>query len=178
MWTSNQQLWTRTELDRERNEFFDTRVTGRPEIWQTIRVALEVLWKGGDPQDTDQGFGTAQTILTAADITIPTGDMAGGVYDRFGAFYPIPEYIVSDPINLAVVPPRVVLDDEDKSEEGEQSEEELRRREEKGKRVMIELKARLSDNGGADLTVKVGKDDSVRLVTRRIFEASGVSHRS
>jgi hypothetical protein len=138
-------------------------------------VALEVLWKGGEAQDTDRGFGTAQTILTAADITIPTGDMAGGVYDSFGAFYPLPEHIVSDPINLAVVPPRMVDDEGDKTEEGEQSEEELRRREEKGKGVMVELKARLSDNGGADLTVKIGKDDSVRLVTRRIFEASGVS---
>jgi hypothetical protein len=78
----------------------------------------------------------------------------------------------SDPINLAVVPPRVV-DSDDKSEDGEQSEEELRRREEKGKGVMVDLKARLSDNGGVDIVVKIGKDDSVRLVTRRIFDASG-----
>lgn len=123
--------------------------------------------------DTDGGYGTAQTILTAADITIPTGDLANGVYDSFGAFYPLPEHIVSDPVNLAVVPPRGA-NDADKSED-EQSEEEIKRRDEKGKGVMVEVKARLSDNGGHDLTIKIGKDETVRLVTRRILEASGVS---
>jgi hypothetical protein len=140
-------------------------VTGRPEIWQTIRVALEVLWRKGDLHEDDGGLATAQSILTAADITIPTGDLANGVYDSFGNFYPLPEYVVSDPVKM-----------EGKSEEEEESEDELKRRDEKGKGVMVELKARLSDGGGRDLVLRVGKDDSVRLVTKRIMEASGVSH--
>lgn len=149
-------------------------MTGRPEIWQTIRVALEVLWRGGELHETDGGLATAQSILSAADITIPTGDMANGVYDSFGAFYQIPEFVVSDPDNMAAVP----LDpgnDGDASEVDELSEDELKRRDEKGKGVMVELKARLSDGGGHDLVLRIGKDDSVRLVTRRIMGASGVS---
>lgn len=43
---------------------------------------------------------TAQTILDAADITLPTGDMAQGAYDPFGNFYALPAWIVSDPTNL------------------------------------------------------------------------------
>lgn len=160
-------------MDAEREAYFDTRVTGRVEIWGAIRAALEVLWGGGSEDETDQGYATAQMILTAADITIPTGDLANGVYDRFGGFYPLPEHIVADPSNIAVVPPRV-LSDGDKSE-GEQSEEEIKRRDEKGKGVMVEVKARLSDNGGNDVLIKFQKDESVRLVTRRVFDASGVS---
>lgn len=174
VWSSNERIWTRSELDEEREAYFDTRVTGRAEIWGAIHAALEIVWAIPNAgSDTDQGYATAQTILTAADITIPTGDLASGVYDRLGAFYPLPEYIVSDPSNLAIVPPRV-LSDGDKSE-GEQSEEEIKRRDGKGKGVMVELKARLSDNGGIDVVVKFQKDESVRLVTRRVLDASGVS---
>ena len=42
----------------------------------------------------------------------------------------------------------------------------------------LQIEANLRTDGGADLTVKIGKDDTVRLVTRRIFEASGVSLRT
>lgn len=150
-------------------------MTGRSEIWQTIRVALEVLWRKGDLHEDDGGLATAQSILTAADITIPTGDLVNGVYDSFGNFYPLPEYVVSDPVNMAEVPVSGGDVEEGKSEE-EESEDELKRRDEKGKGVMVELKARLSDGGGHDLVLRVGKDDSVRLVTKRIMEASGVSH--
>lgn len=130
---------------------------------------MEVIWRDED----NAGLATAQSILSAADITIPTGDLANGVYDSFGNFYPLPEYVVADPLNMAAVP--VVLDDEDAGKsEGEESEDELKRRDEKGKGVMVELKARLSDGGGHDLVLRVGKDDSVRLVTKRIMEASGV----
>jgi hypothetical protein len=111
--------------------------------------------------------------LSAADITIPTGDLANGVYDSFGNFYPIPEYVVADPLNMAEVP-AVIEDGDVGKSEVEESEDELKRKDEKGKGVMVELKARLSDGGGHDLVLRVGKDDSVRLVTRRILEASGV----
>lgn len=136
-------------------------------------MALDVLWRGGELHEEDGGLATAQTILSAADITIPSGDLANGVYDSFGNFYPIPEFVVSDPLNMAEVPVEV-LEDDNKSET-ELSEDEMKRKDEKGKGVMVELKARLSDGGGHDLVLRVGKDDSVRLVTRRIMEASGVS---
>jgi len=168
-------------LDREREEFFDTRVTGRPEIWMTLKAALQVLWTG-EEDDDEGGIATAQTILEAADVTLPTGDLANGAYDAFGALYSLPEWVVSDPVNL-------VVEQDDDVEDGlvkgspevvDEEEEAARRREEKGKAVLvaadvIAVKARLSDRGGADVTVQVGKGDSVRLLTKRIFEESGVS---
>ena len=172
IWRSSQ-LYNRHQIDRERNEFFHTRVTGRPEIWQTIRIALEVLWRGGESHEEDEGLATAQGILSAADITIPTGDLANGVYDSWGNFYSIPEYVVADPLNMAEIPVDFEEQEAGKSEI-ELSEDEMKRRDEKGKGVLVDLKARLSDGGGHDVVLRVGKDDSVRLVTRRIMEASGV----
>jgi hypothetical protein len=146
----------------------------------TLKAALQVLWVGGE--DDEGGIATAQTILEAADVTLPTGDLANGAYDAFGALYSLPEWVVSDPVNLVVEEHDVV---EDRLVKGspevvDEEEEATRRREEKGKAVLaaadvITVKARLSDRGGADVTVQVGKADSVRLLTKRIFEESGVS---
>ncbi|RDL42288.1 Uncharacterized protein BP5553_02267 [Venustampulla echinocandica] len=183
VWSSRSRVWTRAELDRERTEFFETRVAGRPEIWQTLRVALEVLWAGGDPED-DTGILTAQTILDAAGITLPTGDLAGGAYDGFGAFYPLHQFVVSDPENMVDSPSGAAPagDGEDKDAESDELDEDeiLRRREEKGKAVvnpkdLMNVRARLSDGAGPDLVVSVGKEDSVRLLTRRVFEESGLT---
>jgi hypothetical protein len=155
------------------------------EIWQTLKAALEVLWAGGDSQEGDGGLGTAQLILDAVDVTVPTGDLANGVYDGLGAFYQLPDWIVADPTNLGRSSNEGAMGkdgdgDKGRSEEGEVDEEELlRRREEKGKAVvnardMVSVKARLSDGGGPDLVVSVGRADSVRLLIRRIFEESGL----
>ncbi len=155
----------------------------------TVRAALEVLWNGGAGEDDDGGLSTAQSILDAADITLPTGDLANGVYDAFGAFYSLPEWIVADPENVAPAGAGADAEDEDKSlgrggassqEEEEDSEELLRRREEKGKAVvaeadLIKVRARLSDRGGPDVVVSLGKEESVRLLGRHVFEEAGVS---
>ncbi|KAH7631223.1 hypothetical protein SMAC4_07344 [Sordaria macrospora] len=135
-WISEHRVWTRATLDRERAEFFDTRVTGRQEVWQTIHAALEILWHQaaqedaaaaqngdgtlaaasdyegegqGSHSDAEQeeddratALATAQTILSAAEITLPTGDLAqGGAYDSLGNYYSLPEHVVSDPINIS-----------------------------------------------------------------------------
>jgi hypothetical protein len=151
------------------------------EIWQTLRVALEIIRSERNPEDEEEGLATAQQILDAAEITLPTGDLINGAYDGFGAFYPMPAYIVSDPTNIAHEEPAEV-DDGGKGEDSEEVDEDelLKRREEKGKGVLnpadqIHVKARLSDGGGPDLRVSIGKDDSVRLLARRLLEESGVS---
>jgi hypothetical protein len=64
MWASKRPI-TAGQLKRRREEYFDTRVTGRMEVWNAIRMAVDVL---------DQDLGTAQQILNAAGITIPTGN--------------------------------------------------------------------------------------------------------
>ncbi len=168
MWTAKRQ-WTRSELARERQEFFDTRVTGHVEIWATLKSVVELL--------ADGDIATAQTILDAAAITVPTGDLKNGAYDEAGNLYQMPEHVISDPKNL-------VLDQEIKKGETPNDvtddEEELeRKREEKGKAVlktgdMVKVKARLSDRGGPDIVVAIGKDQAVRILVRRIQEEANV----
>ncbi|KAL3961545.1 hypothetical protein ACCO45_003068 [Purpureocillium lilacinum] len=190
-WASKDRRWTRRDLDKERTEFFDTRVTGRPEIWQTIHAALQVLWDPATEDSNDDGLnglGTAQSILSAAEISLPTGDLANGVYDSLGNYYQLPQWVVADPTNLA--------DESDPDGKGGDlstgagetiaadfddmpADDAERRREEKGKRVLdareqIKVRARLSDSG-RDIEVSVGKTDPVRSVIRTIASESAVA---
>ncbi|KAI9645013.1 hypothetical protein NHQ30_007051 [Ciborinia camelliae] len=178
-WMSGSKIWTRREIDRARTEFFDTRVTGRPEIWQAIRASLEVMWKGGETGEDDGGLGTAQMILNAAEVTLPDGDMAvRGCFDSSGVHYSVPEHIVSDPANLlddATARATGKSDDEgDLEDESEEMDEEiLRRRETKGKakaKEMIAVKARFQHGINGDIVFKIGKNDSVRSLVRAITQ--------
>jgi len=140
----------------------------------TLRAALEVLW-AGNGSESGSGIAMAQTILDAADITLPTGDLANGAYDAFGAAYGMPEWVVADPENI--VEEEIDID-ADKGAEGSEGIDEVeveRRREEKGKAViaasdMLTVRARLSVKGGADVVVNIGKKDSVRLLMKRIVD--------
>ena len=155
-------------MERERAEFFETRVTGHTEIWDTLKIVVGLVQDGDIP--------TAQSILDAAAITLPTGDLKNGAYDEAGNFYQFPEHIVSDPTNI-------ILDQTGDDVKGEASvdtadDEELeRKREEKGKSVVkdvVNVKARLSDRGGPDVVVSIGKEQTVRTLVRRIGEEANV----
>ncbi|KAI1767767.1 hypothetical protein GGR53DRAFT_480571 [Hypoxylon sp. FL1150] len=200
-WVARDRSWSRSELDTERADFFDTRVTGRSEVWQVLRAALEVLWEAdlrrasGEESSEDDGAGglaTAQSILKAAEVTLPTGDLSNGVYDSLGNYYALPEWIVSDPVNVAEEGSakrgkggtgRKGDDDltaeEDTTEELDEDEDEaLRRREEKGKgvadvRAMVKVRARLSENL-PDVIISVSLDESVRSLARKVAEESGL----
>lgn len=217
-WVAKNRVWTRPQLARERADFFDTRVTGRPEIWQTIRGALEVMWEadaaaritgddaaaattpaieneesgggggGGGNANDDTALATAQSILKAAEVTLPTGNLANGVYDALGTYYAVPEWIVCDPVNVAEGGDEEADDpkahDEEDLSGGEETaedvdeEEALRRREEKGKAVadvrdLIKIRARLSENS-RDIVLTIGTNESVRSVIRKIKEEANV----
>lgn len=45
---------------------------------------------------------TAQSIVDAAGVTVPTGDLCEGCYDQQGVLYRLPQCIVSDPENMIV----------------------------------------------------------------------------
>lgn len=184
-WRSKHRIWTRAQLSRERKEFFETRVTGRPEVWVALSAATSFL-QAGD-------LNTARSIIDAAGVTVPTGNLCEGCYDENGALYRLPHCIVSDPENI--------LDDRT-AEQGhgvtdfdgdaisdrklamsEESEDELlpedieRRREEKGKmseRDLIRVKARLSDRGGPDIPISIGKLQSVGLLANKVQAEAGV----
>lgn len=202
-WSSKNRVWSRAALDRERTDFFDTRVSGRPEIWQTLHAALDVLWSAditscedpsdsGDEHNASLALATAQSILDAADITLPTGNLADGAYDLLGNYYQLPAHIVSDPRNIASGD-----DDNDDDRFGEakaaedtaaggqfdddeyREDEAERRRVHKGKAVVsvsdqVLAVVRLS-NTARDLKLDVGKDEPVRSIVHRIMEESNVS---
>lgn len=67
-------------------------MTGRPEIWTALAASLSFI-RDSDPD-------TAQSIIDAAGVTVPTGDLCQGCYDEQGALYRLPQCIVSDPENM------------------------------------------------------------------------------
>lgn len=173
-----------------------------------MHAALEILWTADEaarngqtrrmseddgPSEDDPAIAlaTAQSILDAADITLPTGDLYNGAYDAFGNYYQLPHPIVSDPLNLVWRPGSEDedLDDaktdltgcEETAEEREYADDEAeRRREEKGKAVVdirdqITVRARLSD-GSRDVNVAVDKADTVRSIARLIAEEAQVCY--
>lgn len=176
-------------------------MTGRPEVWQGIRAALEVLWEadrrrravGGasseedSSEDVDGGadlaLATAQSILDAADVTLPTGDLVDGVYDLLGNYYQLAECVVCDPVdvedNAGAGEEEVKMGVDGGEDETEEERDARRRREEKGKSVvdrrsLVAIVMRLSDSG-RDLKMKVGKEEGVGSVVRRVREETGVS---
>lgn len=192
-------------MDRERTDFFDTRVSGRPEIWQTLNVALDVLWAAaiakrdgpnvsGDDSNAVLALATAQTILDAADITLPTGNLADGAYDLLGNYYQLPAHIVSDPLNIAsgdednddhqsgegkTAEDPAADGDDDGDDDDDRDDEAERRRVDKGKAVInvsdqVLAVIRMSSTA-RDLKLDVGKDESVRRINHRILEESNVS---
>ena len=142
---------------------------------------------GPSEEDPAVAMATAQSILDAADITLPTGDLYNGAYDAFGNYYQMFHHIVADPQNLlwAPGPPedeglndaKAVAGGGDAGREFADEEAE-RRREEKGKAVVdirdqITIRARLSD-GSRDVNVAVDKSDPARRVARLIGEQAKV----
>jgi hypothetical protein len=195
-WRSVDRTWTHSQLERERSEFFETRVTGHPEIWGALKNVSELLREGE--------LATAQGILEAAGVTTPTGNLIEGCYDEAGNLYRLPETIILDPTN--VIPDEttrqynrnsnidgetmvglseaksVTLDSgqtENIGKEEEDKEAMERRREEKGKaseRDAVKVKCRLSDRGGPDVVIVLGRSQTVGALARRVQSETDVSH--
>jgi hypothetical protein len=125
--------------------------------------------------DSDGGLATAQQILTAAEITVPSGDLADGAYDKFGAYYPLPEHIVSDPVNILEASGLKSADGAegsgDSKEEPIPEEAQVVRPEDK-----ISIRARRSDGVVKDLLISASKRDSIQVLTIKFTEAAKVSH--
>ena len=142
-----------------------------------------MIWSGGGPDDHDGGLATATQILDAVEVIRPQGDLSDGLYDRLGNFYQLPKYVCCAPVEVVDTPEGSLCGKEEGKEEEEYDEEEmLKRREEKGKGIAKVgettcVKARLSDsrNGPMDVKVVIVKENSVRLLRKKIYEAGAVS---
>jgi Ubiquitin-binding domain len=147
---------------------------------------------------------TARGILEAAGVTTPTGNLMEGCYDEAGNLYRLPETIILDPTNVISdettrqhnrnsnmdgetmvglsEAKSVALDSgqtENIGKEEEDSEAIERRREEKGKaseRDAVKVKCRLSDRGGPDVVIVLGRSQTVGALARRVQSETDVSH--
>ncbi|KAF2686559.1 hypothetical protein K458DRAFT_199577 [Lentithecium fluviatile CBS 122367] len=89
---STHALWTRRRLDKEREDWWDTRTTGEAAIWSAMRLMVQSLQEGD--------VGEAQALLDAMECTCPNGCLWKGVFDRRGEWYRVPEWIVVEPEGL------------------------------------------------------------------------------
>jgi len=177
--------WTRAQLEKEREAFFETRVTGSEEVWSALRLACEELRKG------DEGLEEAQGILDAAGVSCPKGRVAagrsgrervkGGVYDERGVLYEIPGWIVADPEDIvesrdAAGEKDTAVGEPESSEVGQAAQDEKDKDKGKGRAQdvgeMFALRARLSDRG-TDVTVQIGSKEKVAVAVRQIQEQIG-----
>ncbi|KAK5137412.1 hypothetical protein LTR08_008990 [Meristemomyces frigidus] len=178
--------WSRSLLDRERAAFFDTRVTGRQEVWDALKVACDFQRQGKVAE--------AQGILNAANVTTPQGRIAiekhkhkrpGGVYDERGEIYDVPDWVVVDPQDI-------LEEDEEKDIEGAASDDDeshdtdagqglgvpAQQRVEKGKAraespgSLLHVKARLSDSS-ADVSFTLASRHPVSVAMREVRQVSG-----
>jgi hypothetical protein len=143
---------------------------------------------------------TAQGILDAVGVTLPTGRLDEGGYDAGGIMYRVPREVLSDPSNIeqdreddreggledadadalgetdtleaaeSRHEAKVSLDEEEAEREGVVVEG--REKIDKGKAPLekdaVKVKCRLSDRGGPDVLVAVGKGASVGVLVRRV----------
>ena len=195
-WSSTDRTWTHSQLERERADFFETRVTGRPEVWAALKNVSELLRQGE--------LATAQGILEAAGVTLPTGSLIEGSYDEAGNLYRLPAAVLLEPTNVLLDDtqpgherqangldtetitsvgylkgaPTGTQDVDNDTKEEEDAEVAERRREEKGKgseRDAVRVTCRLSDRGGPDVVVLLGKTQNVSVLARRVREEADVS---
>ena len=159
--------WTRSILDREREAFFDTRVSGHEEVWKALRMVCEMLRRG----DVEE----AQGILDAMNMTCPNGKVArsrgrngkkGGAYDERGQLYDIPPWVLTDPQD--------VVEDEDKDEvqDGEKTPVEKGKGRAEDPGEIVKVRARLSDRG-TDVVVSAGTKQKISVLIKAIREESG-----
>ncbi|KIV88389.1 hypothetical protein PV10_08076 [Exophiala mesophila] len=186
-WKSSGRTWTRSQLQRERYEFFETRVTGRREVWDGLKSVLECL-REGDLAD-------AQGILDALGVTLPTGRIEAGSYDEMGNLYKIPEAVVSDPVDVIedadedgqtvmgssevdVIAAKLEAAEGGNASLTQEDSNGEKAKEAKGKAAVekdaLKVKCRLSDRGGPDVIVPLGRNQRVGALSQRIRDETDV----
>ncbi|KAF2401244.1 hypothetical protein EJ06DRAFT_383807 [Trichodelitschia bisporula] len=176
---------SRKTLMREREAFFDTRVSGRPEVWAAVRMACELL-EAGDAEE-------AKAVLLAAGCHCPTGEMwgteryrgqrpprhtMGGVFDKWGERYVVPSWCVGVPV-LVVDGPDV--EEESDDDDGEKAVELLADAGKGKARVadapLVRVVARMSHTA-RDVAVQVRGDIRVKDLIEKLKEGADLRQNS
>lgn len=190
------QPWTHSQLERERIAFFETRVSGDPQIWIALRHVCDLL-RAGDTSG-------AQTVLDSVGCTCPTGRIKsdrirgtetrgkkGGIFDERGNSYEIPGWLVADPGDIVAEPEREIEEidgvgtqhrDEEKSLDGQSHDEghvytgDKDNDTKKGAGEMVTVRARLSDRG-SDLSVETGLHSKVKALVKKVQQEACMTGR-
>eukprot|EP01083_Nonionella_stella_P125601 379896_1 len=88
---------TPTNLKKDRDEFWETRLEGRTEVWQALRLECG-----------EKDHPTRKAIHRSAGLTPFASDEHGyrHCFDEWGAKYELPTFLLRDPPNLAKEHPR------------------------------------------------------------------------
>jgi len=156
---STNHTWTRSRLDKERNDWWDTQVTGSQEVWGAIRLAAQSLQAGK--------LREAQGWLETLECTCPTGCLWKGVYDSTGVLYKVPEWLIVEPEGL--VPEETDEDGEggpagvDENPDDDDDEED----------EPVLVRVRISRDG-RDVTLKLRRKEPVASIVAKIKEQAEV----
>ena len=164
-------------------------MTGRAEIWAAIRNACELIREGQ--------IDNARGILEAVGVTLPTGSLVSGGYDEIGVLYRAPGWILAEPENLIettdvedslgpgdtekqdLLAQEKLNDDNNDNVTGLAASPRLREEKGKGKAVpdedAVKVKCRLSDRGGPDVTIMLGKSQLISVLANRVQDEADVS---
>lgn len=183
-WKSQSRTWTVSQLRREREEFFETRVTGQREVWDALRQVADCIREGD--------ITTAQGILDAVPCTLPTGRLEDGTYDERGCLYKLPLNVLTNPTNMLPdenVDGETMVGVPSDSKEVTEIEKPLSaatlastqtddgQMADKGKAVIdedaVKVKCRLSSTG-SDVIILVGKSQKVATLAVRLREEATI----
>jgi len=76
-----------------REEFWDTRVEGSKVTWDTLKAVVEAV--------LNKDIELAHTIAQSAGLVVQANGQLTQVYDPLGELYKLPQYVLSDPTNVA-----------------------------------------------------------------------------
>jgi hypothetical protein len=159
---STNMTWTRSRLESERNDWWDTQVTGSQEVWGAIRLAAQSLQLGKMRE--------AQQWLEAMECTCPTGSLWKGVYDKTGVMYKVPEWLIVEPEGL-------VPEDAGEGEAGESAgaagQDGAPEDDDEEDDEPVVVRARISRTG-RDVVLKLQKKQTVASIVDKIKEQAEV----
>ncbi|KAF2833030.1 hypothetical protein CC86DRAFT_365022 [Ophiobolus disseminans] len=147
--------WTRARLEQERKDWWDTQVTGSPEVWGAIRLAAQSLQVGK--------IKDAQQWLETMECTCPTGCLWKGVYDSTGVMYKVPEWLIVEPEGL--------VREEELDHEGAagaaSGADGVQESDDDEDNEPLLVRARISRDG-RDVTLKIRRREPVALIVEKL----------
>ena len=151
-------------MEKERNDWWDTRTSGQPQIWGAVRLMVEHLQRGEVAE--------AQALLDATECTCPNGQLWRGVFDASGDWYKMPEWIVIEPEGLVEDEELSAEEDAPGATDGALEEEKNLEVEELGEQVKVRV--RLSTDA-KDVVILMRKNEKVSALITKLKQKTGVS---